>query len=71
MIRWATLILVLAATFVLTGCGEGMAITRRERQERHARIFEYDMKQLNDDWDLLWLNEDVTQLSPWRTRSWP
>ena len=32
---------------------------------------ELDAKQFNDDWDLLWLNDDASQLSPWRTRSYP
>lgn len=71
MIRWALILIVLASMFTLAGCGEGMAVTSRERAERHRRIFETDAKQFNDDWDLLWLNEDVSHLSPWRTRSWP
>jgi len=71
MIRWAVLLVVFAAMTALSGCGEGMAISSRERMERHERILEYDEKQFNDDWDLLWLNDDVSHLSPWRTRSWP
>ncbi len=71
MIRWAIILVVLAATFAITGCGDGMAISSRERMERHKRGFDADMRQLNDDWDLLWLNDNVGHLSPYRTRSWP
>lgn len=71
MIRWATILFVLIAMFAITGCGEGMAVSRRERQERHARIMEADLRQFNDDWDLLWLNDDLSHRTPWRTRSWP
>ncbi|HOA73318.1 MAG TPA: hypothetical protein PL151_11625 [Phycisphaerae bacterium] len=71
MIRWAILFVVVASTFALTGCGDGMAITRRERAERHRQVLDIDARQFNDDWDLLWLNEDTSSLSPWRTRSWP
>jgi len=51
-----------------TGCGEGMAISRRERQERHRVIFENDMKQVSDDWDHFWLLDDVGRMSKWRIR---
>jgi hypothetical protein len=71
MIRWAIVLCVFAATFAIAGCGDGMAITDRERQERHERILENDWRQFNDDWDLLWLNDNVGHLSPYRTRSWP
>lgn len=71
MTRWAIILVVLAGAFTICGCGEGMAVSSRERAERHKRIFENDMRQINDDWDLLWLNEDVGHLSHWRTRTWP
>jgi hypothetical protein len=71
MIRSIVILFVLAAMFTLSGCGEGMALTSRERSERHSRILETDFKQLNDDWDSFWLNDDISHLTPWRTRSWP
>lgn len=71
MMRWATFLLILAATFVITGCGEGMAFSAHERRERIDRVIEADARQLTDDLDLLFLNDDISHLSPWRTRSWP
>lgn len=71
MTRWAIILVVLAATFTIAGCGEGMAISRRERMERHARVLEGDARQFNDDWDTLWLNDDIGHLSQYRTRTWP
>ena len=57
----------LVATIVLAaGCGDGVAYTRRERQERNRRILDNDMKQLVDDWDMLWLNERESRRTKWR-----
>lgn len=71
MMRWATVLLVLAATFFITGCGEGMALSSHERRERIDRVIEVDARQLTDDLDLFFLNDDISHLTPWRTRSWP
>lgn len=56
--RMRRLLIALIGMFLLgtlVGCGDGMAITARERQQRHRHIMETDMKQLNDDWDAVWL----------------
>lgn len=71
MIRWAALFGICAALFASTACGPGMAFTQRERMERVKRVADVDRRQFNDDWDRFWLNDDVSHLSPWRTRSLP
>jgi len=54
---------LLVSMILATGCGEGVAISRRERMERHKRILENDWKQINDDWDSFWLNDREGRLS--------
>lgn len=68
MIRWAVLLGICAATFMVAGCGDGVALTRRERAERHKRILENDLQQFNDDWDLFWLNDRPSYMTPYRVR---
>ncbi len=69
MIRWAVLLGICAATFLMiVGCGDGVAITRRERAERHKKILDLDAREFNDDWDLLWLNDRPNYLTPYRVR---
>jgi len=63
MKRLVLLSVLLVAMILATGCGDGVAVTRRERQERHKRIFESDMKQIVDDWDAFWLNDREGRLS--------
>ena len=46
--------------------GDGVADTRRDRQERYKRIFNNDMKQINDDFDAFWLNDKPGRLSWWQ-----
>ena len=71
MIRWALFLSILAALLVSAGCGSGMAVSQRERTERSKRIFDTDRRQFVDDWDRFWLEDDLSHLSPWRTRSMP
>lgn len=65
--RRCVMALLLLVTVVLPiGCsGDGVAYTRRERQERNRRIREIDQRQLNDDLDLLLLQDQPTRLSRW------
>ena len=63
MKRLVLLSTLLAMMTLATGCGDGVAITRRERQERHKRILESDWKQINDDWDAFWLNDREGRLT--------
>ena len=59
--------LVFVMGFGAIGCGgDGMAITRSERAERHRRIREIDRKQLNDDIDLILLQDRPGRLSEWQ-----
>jgi hypothetical protein len=53
---------------MVAGCGDGVALTRRERAERHKRILENDLQQFNDDWDLFWLNDRPSYMTPYRVR---
>ena len=63
LILLATLVSLL---FCASGCGDGMAYTRREREHRWLTYFEDDMKQLNDDVDLFMLNDRPSRLSKWK-----
>jgi hypothetical protein len=65
--RWVLLIGFLATMAFQWGCGDGVAYTRRERMHRADVIFENDMKQLNDDWDLFLQNDRKSRLSRWST----
>jgi hypothetical protein len=49
-----------------TGCSDGVAYTRREREHMWMENFNEDMKQINDDWDLIWLNTRKSRLNRWR-----
>jgi hypothetical protein len=71
MIRWAVLVGIFAAMLMTIGCGSGMAVSQRDRLERSKRIADVDRRQFTDDWDRFWLEDDVSHLSPWRTRSMP
>jgi len=66
MRRWILLMALGALIWATTGCGDGVARTRRERAEMHKRVFENDMKQINDDWDEFWLMDRPGRLSWWR-----
>jgi len=63
MKRLVLLSALLAMMILATGCGDGIAITRNERRERHKRILENDWKQINDDWDAFWLNDREGRLT--------
>ena len=58
------LLTILAGALTLTfGCGDGMSITGRERQERYKQILDSDMKQINDDWNSFWLMDRPSRLT--------
>ncbi len=63
--RWTMLATLVATMALQTGCGDGMAYTRRERQHRARLNFENDMKQLADDVDLFLLNDQHLRTSRW------
>jgi hypothetical protein len=67
MMKKILLLLALGACVLAAGgCGDGVVDTRRDRQERYKRIFDNDMKQINDDWDAFWLNDQPGRLSWWQ-----
>ncbi len=58
---------ILAALLVpALGCGDGVAYSRRERENRYKQIIDNDFRQLTDDWDYLWLMEHRSHLSRWK-----
>jgi hypothetical protein len=66
MKHWIMLAALLTSLFLQSGCGDGVAFSRRERQHRWTTYFEDDMKQLNDDFDLFMLNDRPSRLSKWK-----
>ena len=60
---WLTLLTTL---LLITGCGDGIADSRRDRQERWKRNFENDAKQLNDDIDCFLLMDRNSRMSWWQ-----
>jgi hypothetical protein len=66
MKRWIILAALLASFLLQSGCGDGVAYTRRERQHRWAEFFEDDMEMLNSDIDLFMLNDRPSRLSRWK-----
>lgn len=59
-------LIVLGTLWLVSGCSDGIADTRRDRQERWKRILENDFKQLNDDLDSFMLMDQPSRLSPWQ-----
>jgi hypothetical protein len=63
-------ILVTLATMLAlwAGCvaGDGVAITKTERAERHRRVRDLDCRMFNDDCDLFWLNDRPSRLTEWK-----
>ncbi len=67
MKRWFWLLWLMMGSMALgTGCGDGVAYTRREREQHWRQYFQDDMEQLNDDFDLFMLNDRPSRLSRWK-----
>jgi len=62
---WAILTILTGLLISLAGCGDGMAHSKRERMHRISKIWEADMKQIVDDWDLIMLNDRPSRFSWW------
>lgn len=62
-------LLILAALASLLipvcGCGDGVAYTRRERENRYRQIIDNDFRQMTDDFDSFWLMDQKSHLSQW------
>jgi len=67
MKRWFWLFWLMIGSMGLgAGCGDGVAYTRREREQRWRQYFQDDMEQINDDFDLFMLNDRPSRLSRWK-----
>jgi hypothetical protein len=66
MRRCLMLATIAVGTLALFGCGDGVAYTKAERMHRTEENLKNDCRQLNDDWDYLWLNEHKGHLSRWQ-----
>lgn len=68
MKRCVLALVLLVIVALPAGCccgGDGVAYSARERKEMHRKVREYDCKQLNDDLDYFFLQEQPTHLSRW------
>lgn len=53
---------------LIAGCGPGVAKTAADRENTYRRVLDMDFRQLNDDWDLLWLADRQYRLTEFYTR---
>ncbi len=65
MKRCVLALLIASAAILAAGCGDGVAYTRQERAEMRRKVWEMDRRQLTDDLDYLFLDEQPTRLSRW------
>lgn len=69
-----TLLALSVAGLLLSGCarpfelGYTPAYTARERDRQIARNWDYDGKQLVDDWDSFWLLRPASGLTIWNVQ---
>jgi hypothetical protein len=61
------LLLGLAALAAASGCAT-VTMTPEENCMLQRRVFETDMLQIGDDWNLIWLNDRPSRLTRWITR---
>ena len=66
--RKSVLFGLLIGLSVLAGCGSGMVKTRAERFNSYRQVFNMDMRQMADDWDMIWLADRQYRLTRWQTR---
>ena len=68
MKRLAILVTLAMMMAVWAGCvpGDGVAITKTERAERHHRVREMDRRMLNDDLDLFGLYDRPSRFTEWK-----
>ena len=65
---WKWLLLVLLAPLALaTGCAT-VAKTPQENAATHRQIVELDMRQIADDWNLIWMTDRQCRLTRFHTR---
>ena len=66
MKRWIVLFILMGTLMWVTGCGDGIASTRRERVQRYDRGLEMEQRMLADDIDHFMLADRPSRLSRWR-----
>lgn len=52
---------------LLAGCN-GMVKTWDDRKSTYREVWEFDQRQIADDWDRIWLAERQYRLTRWQTR---
>lgn len=58
---------LLAGVALLAGCN-GVVKTYDDRKNQYSRTLDYDLRQLVDDWDAIWLADRQYRMTPWHTR---
>ncbi len=56
-----------AGLALATGCAT-VAKTPAENSAVHRQIFELDVRQMGDDWNLIWMADRQSRLTKWHTR---
>ena len=65
MKRLIILLVLIAGSFVLSGCT--MTETKADRHRRLRLITNLQARMLVEDWDYLWLMEHNTETTPWHS----
>lgn len=72
--KLAVLLLLSVSGMLLSGCarpgelGYTPGYSAKERDQQIARNWDYDGKQLVDDWDSFWLMRPASSLTIWNVR---
>ncbi len=67
--RRTLILLMLAGALTATGCSSpGVAKTPGDRSNTYRRALDMDMRQLADDWDVLWFADRQYRLTKYYTR---
>ena len=66
--RKGVLIGMLIGLSVLLGCGGGVVKSEAERVNAFRQSVNMDMRQMADDWDMIWLVNRQYRLTRWQTR---
>ena len=66
MRKWLVLGL-LAGLSLAAGCAT-VTKTAAENRATHRQIVELDMREIGDDWNLIWMADRQCRLSRWHTR---
>ena len=66
MRKWL-LVGLLAGLALVTGCAT-VTKTSKENLNTYRSIAELDVREIGDDWNLIWLVDHQTRLTKWHTR---